>query len=240
MMGKRTLIIGASGEIGKSISENLLREGHLLHLHYHSNVDSITEIQQGPYSNQIIDIYQADLRNKEGLQAFLEVLPSDVDHIVFASGNAEYGLFQDLDDLSMEQLIHLHVTSPWKITKFILPNMVRKKMGHILFITSIWGEVGASCEVAYSAVKGSQNTFIKALAKEVAPSGVYVNGVSPGLIATKMNAHLTNEDYRMIEDDIPMQRSGRADEVANVVTFLLSDKASYINGEIIRVNGAWY
>lgn len=239
-MGKTTLVIGASGEIGKGISENLLREGHLLHLHYHSNVDSINELIKGPYSRQIVNSYQADLRSLQGLQAFLDVIPRDIDHIVFASGNAAYGLFQDMDDISMEQLIHLHVTAPWKITKYILPNMVRKKRGHILFITSIWGEVGASCEVAYSAVKGSQNSFIKALAKEVAPSGIYVNGVSPGLIATKMNAHLTKEDYRAIEDDIPMQRSGRADEVANVVSFLLSDKASYINGEIIRVNGAWY
>lgn len=239
-MGNRTLIIGASGEIGKSIVQNLLREGHSLYLHYHSNVHPINEIKMESLSSEVLDVFQADLSNPAGLQAFLKVIPNDIDHIVFASGNGSYGLFQDMDDISMDQLIHLHVTAPWKITKSVLPTMIRKQIGHILFITSIWGEVGASCEVAYSAVKGSQHSFIKALAKEVAPSGIHVNGVSPGMISTKMNAHLTKEDLQLIEEDIPMQRSGRSEEVANVVSFLLSDKASYINGEIIRVNGAWY
>ena len=239
-MGKNILIIGASGEIGVSIAKNLLKESHFLYLHYHSNPEPIDTLLHGKYSNQIKGTFQADLRFSDNLQLFLEQLPTDIDQIIFASGKAYFGLFQEMEDEIMDQLIHLHVTAPWKITKEILPQMIQKKSGHIIFITSIWGEVGASCEVAYSSVKGGQNALVKALAKEVAPSGLSVNAVSPGFISTKMNDHLSDEDFRMIEDEIPMLRSGRAEEVANVVSFLLSEKASYINGEIIRVNGAWY
>lgn len=239
-MGKNILIIGASGEIGVSTAEVLLQGGHHLYLHYHSNPTPINKLKQGKYANQIKNSFQADLRFSDSLQLFLEQLPTDIDQVVFSSGKAYFGLFQEMEDEIMDQLIHLHVTAPWKITKAILPQMIQKKSGHIVFITSIWGEIGASCEVAYSSVKGGQNALVKALAKEVAPSGIYVNAVSPGLIATKMNNHLSEDDLRMIEEDIPMLRSGRSDEVANVVAFLLSKKASYINGEIIKVNGAWY
>ena len=106
-------------------------------------------------------------------------------------------------------------------------------------ITSIWGNVGASYEVIYSSVKGAQNSFVKALAKEVAPSGISVNGISPGYIETKMNSHLSEEERQAIIDEIPMSRAGLPSEIAYTVSFLLDDRSTYIQGEIINMNGGW-
>ena len=137
-------------------------------------------------------------------------------------------------------MVQLQITSPFLLTKYLLPSMIRKKAGDIIVITSVWGFMGASCEVLYSMVKGGLNTFVKALAKEVAPSGIRVNGIAPGIIDTKMNSHLTEEEREALRQEIPMGRFGKPSEVADLVEFLLSERATYINGEIISINGAWY
>ncbi|WP_163536853.1 SDR family oxidoreductase [Gracilibacillus sp. YIM 98692] len=238
-MSRKSLIIGASGDIGFAISKKLGWMGNQLILHYNKNKQMIRSLEEELPNEQIIHVVQGDLTYKEGLQSFLEKLPHDVDHVIFASGITHFGLFQEMTDQDMDEMLSLHVKSPWKITQKLLPNMIRKKYGKIILITSIWGDIGASCEVAYSTVKGGQNTFVQALAKELGPSGIMVNGVSPGFIETKMNQHLSEEEQQMIIEEIPMQRKGKPEEVANAVGFLLSDQSSYINGEIIRINGAW-
>src|SRR5690625_7972441 len=121
------------------------------------------------------------------------------------------------------------------ITRHLLPLMMQKKAGKIVFITSIWGDVGASHEVVYSAVKGAQNSFVKALAKEVAPSGISVNAVSPGFIDTKMNRHLIKEEKETIISEIPMNSAGTSGEIAHTVRFLLDIKYSYIQVDLIVV-----
>lgn len=108
-----------------------------------------------------------------------------------------------------------------------------------MLITSIWGSVGASNEVMYSSVKGAQNSFVKALAKEVAPSGVSVNAISPGFIETKMNGHLSPVEKDSIMAQIPMNRAGKPEEIAHTVRFLIDEKSNYIQGEIIEINGGW-
>src|SRR5699024_4869550 len=123
--------------------------------------------------------------------------------------------------------------------RHLLPSMIQKKAGKIVFITSIWGDVGASHEVVYSAVKGAQNIFVKALAKEVAPSGISINAVSPGFIDTKMNRHLIMKEIETIISEIPMNRAGSSSEIAYTVSFLLDNISSYIQGEIIGVYGGW-
>lgn len=137
-------------------------------------------------------------------------------------------------------MVQLHVSSPFLLTRNLLPAMVSRKAGAIVAISSIWGEAGASCEVLYSMTKGAQNSFVKALAKELAPSGIRVNAVSPGAVKTNMMAGFSKEEEEMIAEDIPMGRLAKPGEVADAVQFLLSEKASYITGQILSVNGGWH
>lgn len=238
-MGKNVLIIGASGEIGISIAERLAEEGYQLILHYNQNKAAINKLRENLGNHSILGTIQADLSNESAIQDFLSALVFQVDMIVFASGRAEYGVFQETSEMIMDEMLTLHVKAPWLITKALLPSMLHKKYGKIILISSIWGDVGASYEVIYSTVKGAQNSFVKALAKEVAPSGISVNAISPGFIETKMNHHLSEEEKELLISEIPMNRAGQPDEIAHVVSFLLDDKSSYIQGEIIRVTGAW-
>ncbi|SES76933.1 3-oxoacyl-[acyl-carrier protein] reductase [Oceanobacillus limi] len=238
-MGKNILIIGASGDIGSAIAEKLGREGYQLLLHYNKNREKINYLRNTVGNECILSEIQADLSSQSGVIQLLQEIPFHVDGIVFASGNAYYELFQNTSEAKMDEMLNIHVKSPMIITKNLLPSMIKQQYGKIVFITSIWGDIGASYEVIYSAVKGAQNSFIKALAKETGPSGVLVNGISPGFVDTKMNAHLQPEDKSMIVSDIPLQRVGLPKDIANAVRFLMDEESNYIHGEIIRINGGW-
>ena len=237
-MGKWALITGASGGIGQAIARKMAKEGYHLYLHYHTNDHAIKHI----IDEVDVEVYPicADLSTSDGVSALLRQLHHSIDVLIHNSGMSFFGLMTDMNDDEINKMIHLHITSPFKLTKEILPNMIKKRKGHVIMITSIWGLTGASCEVLYSMVKGAQNTFVKALAKEVAPSGVYVNGVAPGAIETKMMSGFTVDELSAIKEDIPMNRLGQPNEVADAVNFLVSDDASYINGQILSVNGGWY
>lgn len=239
-MNKRMLLIGASGDIGQTIALQLVEQGYTLLIHYYKNRLAIDELVTLSPPGTIECIVQANLKTITGVEKVIkQIEPFEIDGMVYASGAASLGLFQDRSKEHVNDMLYLHVHAPLAITQYLLPEMIRRKHGHIVFITSIWGAVGASNEVLYSTVKGAQNSFIRALSKEVGPSGVYVNGVSPGFIDTKMNAHLSEEEKRVIEQDIPLQRAGTSDEVAHAVSFLLDERSSYIQGEIIEVTGGW-
>ena len=132
------------------------------------------------------------------------------------------------------------MTSPILLTKELLPKMIRQQHGNIVLVTSIWGQTGAACEVVYSTVKGAQISFVKSLSKELALNGIRVNGIAPGAVNTSMMAHFTEDELDMIKGDIPMGRLAEPSDIAESVSFLLSEKASYITGQIISVNGGWY
>ncbi|GIO22029.1 elongation factor P 5-aminopentanone reductase [Oceanobacillus sp. J11TS1] len=231
------LLIGASGDIGAAIAKKLIHEGYQLMLHYHSNQAPVQELLQSDHQHAILAAYQADLAKEEEVKAFIRAIPFSVDAVVFASGQAYHGLFQDMKEEEMDDLLQVHVKSPWLITHHFLPEMILRQRGNILFVTSVWGEYGASNEVVYSSVKGAQNVFVKALAKEVALSNIRVNAVSPGFIDTKMNHHLSLEEANAFLDDVPANRAGRPEEVANLIHYLLGEESSYIQGEIIHING---
>lgn len=233
------LIIGASGDIGKAIAERVLHDGYHVLLHYNKNREKIDELRKEVSTDAILAVIQADLSSNEAIKRFLAELMLPVDYIVFASGATQFGLLQDTSEQVMDNMLTLHVKAPWMITKHLLPRMIQQKRGKIIFITSIWGNIGASNEVIYSSVKGAQNSFVKALAKEVAPSGITVNAVSPGYIETKMNGHLSDDEKTSIIADIPLNRAGLPSEIAHSVNFLLDERSSYIQGEIINITGGW-
>ncbi|RAK23438.1 3-oxoacyl-[acyl-carrier protein] reductase [Anoxybacillus vitaminiphilus] len=236
---KYALITGASGDIGLSIAKQLAADGYGLFLHYHQNRHSL---EQFVSNTPIKEAYliQADLSEKNGVETLLTQLQQPVDVIVHNCGNSYYGLITDMSDELVTKMVQLHVTSPFLLTKKLLPHMISQKSGNIVVISSIWGLTGASCEVLYSMVKGGQNTFVKALAKELAPSGIRVNAVAPGAIHTKMLGQFNEEELTQLAEEIPMGRIGTPDEVAKAVSFLISNHASYITGQVLSVNGGWY
>jgi 3-oxoacyl-[acyl-carrier protein] reductase len=238
-MGGNVLIIGASGDIGIAIAQRVLHDGYHVLLHYNKNKEKIDELRQEISTDAVLAIIQADLSSNEAIKRFLAELVLPVDYIVFASGVAQFGLLQDTPEEVMDDMLTLHVKAPWMITKHLLPRMIQQKQGKIIFITSIWGDIGASNEVIYSSVKGAQNSFVKALAKEIAPSGITVNAISPGYIETKMNSHLTDDEKLSIIADIPLNRAGLPSEIAHSVSFLLDERSSYIQGEIMNISGGW-
>lgn len=238
-MGKNVLIIGASGDIGSAIASQLAKDGYQLLLHYHKNQTSLNTLMQEIEVEQILQVIQADLSREEGIHRLLESIHFHIDSIIFANGNSKLGLFQDLHETDMQDMMTLHLKAPMMITKKMLPSFIRKRAGKIIFITSIWGEVGASNEVLYSTLKGAQNSFVKSLGKEMADTGITVNAVSPGFIDTKMNTTFTLEEKQEIYSSIPLKRAGLPSEVAATVVHLLKAQTSYLNGQILQVNGGW-
>ncbi|WP_027408753.1 elongation factor P 5-aminopentanone reductase [Anoxybacteroides tepidamans] len=232
------LITGASGGIGSSIARQLACDGYGLFLHYNKNKERVEALQKelSVYTTAV----QADLSEPNGADMLLEQIDRPIDVIVHNCGNSYYGLITDMSDGLVQKMVQLHVTSPILLTKKLLPSMIKKKSGNIIVVSSIWGLTGASCEVVYSMVKGGQNAFVKALAKELAPSGIRVNAVAPGAIRTEMLQTFSEDELQSIADDIPLGRIGEPREVAKTVSFLLSEAASYITGQIINVNGGWY
>src|SRR5699024_9559390 len=221
------LVIGASGDIGFAIAERLAEEGYQLILHYHTNRSGVEALREKVSRESILAVMQADLCKENDIRMFLTQLVFPDDMIVYVSGRAHFGLFQHTSEEIMNDMLTLHVKATWLITKHLLPHMVQSQSGKIIFITSIRGDVGASNEVIYSSVKGAQNSFVKALAKEVAPSGISVNAISPGYVDTKMNSHLNEEEKHAILSDIPMNRAGSPTDVAHAVSFLLDHRSNY-------------
>lgn len=236
---KNVLVLGASGDIGGAICKQLAREGYSLILHYFKNEQSMKSLMSQLDEETVLQIVQADLTSDEGTKKLCANVHFGVHAIVYVSGTAHIGLFQDTKEVEMDQMLHLHVRSPWLVTQHFLPQMVASGNGKIIFITSIWGNVGASNEVIYSSVKGAQNSFVRALAKEVGPSGISVNAVSPGFIDTKMNRHLEAAEREDIISHIPVNRAGMVEDVAHAVSFLIDDKSNYIQGEILNISGGW-
>ncbi|MBU8907359.1 elongation factor P 5-aminopentanone reductase [Desertibacillus haloalkaliphilus] len=240
-MNKYVLITGASGGIGAAVARQMASQGYHLFLHYNQNRQSVIQLKEELKSEERdVKLVQADLGSQCGADYLITQLSHPVASIIHNSGSSYVGLLQDMGDDEVETMIQLNLTSPIQLTKKLLPQMIQARSGKIIVISSIWGLAGASCEVVYSTVKGGLNSFVKALAKEVAPSGIQVNAVAPGAISTSMLDHFSGEDLQAISEEIPMGRLGHPEEVANLVSFLHSNQAEYINGQVISVNGAWH
>lgn len=240
-MKKYALITGASGGIGSAIAKEVASLGYSLYLHYNENEKAVKNLAEDLVSKGVESyLVKTDLSQKDGVESVVTQLKHPIDTIVHNSGKSVFGLMTDFNQKTVDQMVQLHVSTPYMLTQALLPTMITKKSGNIIVISSIWGLTGASCEVLYSMVKGGQLSFVKALAKEVALSGIRVNAVAPGAINTNMLQEFTEEDLQGISEEIPMGRIGEPIEVANTVGFLLSDKASYITGQVLSVNGGWH
>ena len=160
-----------------------------------------------------------------------------IDVLINNAGISQSALFTDITDKMWKSMIDTNLSGAFYATRAALPGMISRKSGVILNVSSMWGRVGASCEVHYSAAKAGLIGMTKALAKEVGPSGIRVNCVSPGVIATEMNSHLSDEDIEALKNDTPLEKIGNPTDIADILLFLSGDKASFITGQDIGVNG---
>ncbi|WP_102272328.1 elongation factor P 5-aminopentanone reductase [Cytobacillus massiliigabonensis] len=239
-MKKFALITGASGGIGGAIAMKLAEQGYSLYLHYNENKKSVQQLleQLQFFGGEYIPI-QADLSTNKGYKKVVKNIFS-LDAVIHNSGNSHYGLLNELEEEQADTLINIHVRTPLLLTKELLPKFLSKGGGNIVVISSIWGQTGAACEVAYSTVKGAQISFVKALSKEVAFNGIRVNAVAPGAVQTAMLDGFSFDELEEIKNDIPMGRLASPENIADSVSFLLSDQASYITGQVLAVNGGWH
>ena len=163
-----------------------------------------------------------------------------IDTLVNNAAVSVVDVFQCVSEEDCTALYRVNLFGTVDMTRAILPTMLQQHTGNIINITSVWGQTGASCEVDYSVTKGGIIAFTKALAKEVALSGIRVNAVSPGVIDTEMNAHLSEEDRQELAEETPLQRIGKPEEVADAVLFLASERAAFITGQVLPVNGGFF
>lgn len=162
-----------------------------------------------------------------------------VDILVNNAGIAQQKLFTDISEDDWDRMFNVNVKGMFNCCKVAVPDMVRRKCGNIINVSSMWGLVGASCEVHYSAAKGAVISFSKALAKELGPSNIRVNCVAPGVISTDMNRCLDSETIKQLKEETPLGSVGEPLDVANLILFLASDSSKFITGQVISANGGF-
>ena len=243
-MSRYALVTGASRGIGKAIANVLAKEGYNLILICHTNIDILTNYADElklKYHHINIQTYAGDIGNPNFCETIFNDLDTKniiLDVLINNAGISYIGLLQDMSYDQWNTTVNTNLSSIFYMCRLAIPHMVSRQIGKIINISSVWGNVGASCEVAYSATKGGINSFTKALAKELAPSNIQVNAVAFGAIDTEMNSHLTPEDKSALCDEIPYGRMGTPDEAANMVLSIINSP-DYLTGQIITMDGGW-
>ncbi|MEB3102633.1 elongation factor P 5-aminopentanone reductase [Ferviditalea candida] len=237
------LVTGASRGIGAAIARRFSRVGMNVVIHYIQSHESANETARQclNYGAKVMTI-SADLTSKEQLlrmKSKLEEHGMLPDILVNNAGISHYGLLADVSEEEWDLIMNVNLKGLFLCTQAFMPRMVAQRFGRIINVSSIWGLAGASCEVPYSTAKGGVNAFTKALAKELAPTGVTVNAVAPGAVDTDMMQGFSTEEIHSIQNEIPAGRFAQPDEIASIVYFLSLPESGYITGQIISPNGGW-
>lgn len=242
-MKKTALITGASRGIGKAAAITFARAGYSLSLCCKNSEEQLTALAgqlQQEYGIQVLT-FTGDVGDflfvQEMVSKTLEAF-GQLDVLVNNAGISYIGLLTDMDIADWNRIVSVNLTSVFSTCRLVVPSMVSAKSGRIINISSVWGNAGASCEVAYSACKGGINAFTKALGKELAPSGICVNAIACGMIDTDMNRCFTEAEHAALMDEIPAGRMGTPEEVAQLALSLATGPA-YLNGQVITLDGGW-
>ncbi len=242
-MKKTVLVTGASGEIGKEIAKAFAKEGYKVAIHYNSNEKAANELKTLLLNNGAeAEIFRADLLKNQEIKKLAASVIETMGRIDVLVNNAGVSLvkpFLDTEDNEGAELVSLNLVSAMALSKYAAEDMLKRKSGRIINISSVWGISGASCEVYYSASKAGMIGFTKALASELSPSGITVNAVAPGVIDTQMNAHLSASEKAELVKEIPAGRFGNGYDVAKLVLFLASSDADYITGQAVNISGGF-
>lgn len=240
-MKKTAIITGGSRGIGRSMVLSFAQKGYNVVFCYEKNENAAFETEKEARKlGTEVYAFKGDVSKSEEVEklfAFAEEKFSGADVLICNAGIGRQKLFTDITDEDFERMIGVNLKGVFYCCRRALPYMIRNKWGRIINITSMWGETGGSCEVDYSATKAGVIGLTKALAKEVGPSGITVNAVSPGVIETDMNRAFTPEDMAALADETPLCRIGKPEEVAAAAVFLAGEDAGFITGQILGVNG---
>ena len=229
-------ITGASGGIGLALCRVFLAQGDTVLAQCGKNAAALRDLRE-QYGDRL-RTFSCDLCDEEATDALAGAVAGFAPGVLLLNaGAAHVGLFQDFDELDAARLFRVNVQSQMQLCRALLPGLLRARAGRVIAVSSMWGRVGASCEVDYSASKAALLGFCKALAKEVGPSGITVNCIAPGFIDTPMNAHLSPEERQAVLDETPLCRAGTPEDVAALARFLASDDAAFITGQVIGVDG---
>lgn len=235
------IVTGGAKGIGRAIVESLAEKGIKVILNYnHSEEQAIQVKKELSQKGYRVEICKADVSKSEQAQrlvSFAKKTYGEIDILVNNAGIDKWQLFTDITDQDWDNMIQNNLNSVFYMTREVVKDMINKKSGCIINISSIWGITGASCEVAYSVTKAGIDGLTKSLAKELAPSGIRVNSIAPGFIMTDMNKGFSKEELEQIKEEIPLGKIGKPEDIAKCVKWLVEEE--YTTGQIISPNGGW-
>lgn len=236
-MEKVVLITGASRGIGREIAIELAEKGYKIIANYNKSEEQAKELKE---KSENIQIYKADVSKRKEVKELIEFALKTygkIDILINNAGISESKLFDEVTDEDWNNIINNNLYSAFCVTQEVIPDMIHRKQGCIINISSVWGLVGASCETIYSITKAGLDAMTKSLAKELGLSGIRVNSIAPGIIETDMNKNLTIQDIENIKEEIPLNKIGRTTDIAKCVKWLIEDE--YTTGQVISINGGW-
>lgn len=240
-MEKIIVVTGASRGIGREIAKTLSRENNKVIACYNNSEKEATILKEElEKENKKIDIIKGDISKREDCKKIVEYVINKykkIDVLINNAGISTYNLFTDITDEEWNRTINTNLNSVFYMSQETVKYMIKQKEGSIINISSIWGIVGASCEVAYSVSKAGIDGMTKALAKELGPSNIRVNSIAPGLIDTDMNNDLTKEELDNIINETPLCRIGKPEDIAKCIKWLVEDE--FTTGQVISINGGW-
>ena len=240
-MNKIVIVTGASRGIGREIAKSLSIKGYTVIANYNKSEGKIKELQKELLEKNInLDIFQADVSKREEVKKMVKYVLEKyhkIDILINNAGISQIKEFTQITDEDWNNIINVNLNSVFYMTQEVVTNMIHNKKGCIINISSIWGQVGASCESHYSVSKAGIDALTKSLAKELGPSRIRVNSIAPGIIDTDMNSELNKEEIREIEEEIPLQRIGKVEDIEKCIEWLIEDE--YTTGQVISINGGW-
>ncbi len=242
-MNKTAIITGASRGIGAAIATEFAKNGYNLSICCHNSKDALLTLAESLRKDYHVEVltFIGDMCNYDFVEKFITDTINhfgNVNVLVNNAGIAHIGLLSDMSITEWNHMINNNLTSVFATSKLVIPSMVSAKQGKIINISSVWGNVGASCEVAYSACKGGINSFTKALGKELAPSNIQVNAIACGCIDTSMNNCFDEAEKQSLAEEIPAGRFGKPEEVAHLALQIATGN-EYLTSQIITLDGGW-
>lgn len=236
---KTVLVTGGARGIGRSIVRRLAEKKYNVLVNFNASEVTALELSK-EFKN--IQTFRADVTDREEVHDMIQFAKKkfgQIDVLINNAGVASSGLFQDISFEEWNRILNVNLNGVYHCTQEVLPDMIARHEGKIINISSIWGMVGASNEVAYSTSKAAVIGMTKALAKEVGPSNIKVNCIAPGIVMTDMVSDYSLEEFDAIRAQIPLGKIGSTEDIANLALFLCSDMSNYITGQVISPNGGW-